>query len=202
MNTVLAPISPVETNIQNELASLDESLKELKRRSKDDESDVELLELTRNLATMLAMGASTKMRKIIETQQGDGEVDGRAFGPISTALEKVTRTMESISKRKRDNVEIQKSLVDAEIERLRAARGGNDLSDITKLLFPFQGANRRTASPVLKMLDTANVKIDKIIDAEAEEIFDDDIDYEGKLGDNSSDARRTPDTDTLPSSLA
>jgi hypothetical protein len=195
-------IAPVNSDIQSELASLDESLKELKRRSKDDDSDVELLELTRNLATQLATAASTKMRGIIAQQQNDGEVDGRAFGPISTALEKVTRTMESISKRKRDQVEIQKSLVDAEVERLRAARGGNDLSDIRKILFPFQGANRKTASPVLNMLDAANVKVTEVIDAEAEEIFDDDIDYQGKLGDNSSDARRTPDTDALPSSLA
>jgi hypothetical protein len=201
VTTSIAPVS-AGSDIQSELASLDESLKELKRRSKDDDSDVELLELTRNLATQLATAASTKMRKIIAAQEGDEEVDGRAFGPISTALEKVTRTMESISKRKRDQVEIQKSLVDAEVERLRAARGGNDLSDIRKLLFPFQGANRKTASPVLNMLDAANVKVTEVIDAEAEEIFDDDIDYQGKLGDNSSDARRTPDTDALPSCLA
>ncbi len=160
-----------ELENQKELARLDSALKDL-RRVIDSDDEAELVEIARELSVNLAKAASSKMKTIRERQAKGEDVDGRAFSPVSIALEKVTRAIDSMGKRKKDKVEEQIALVQAETERVKIERGGSDMSDLARLIFPFQGNNRISASPVLKALNETNVKIDEAIDAEMVEVED------------------------------
>lgn len=161
------------TPVKGELESLDQAVRKLKAIIAEDD-DSELAELTRNLALELGKAASTKMRTIRERQDSGEDVDGRAFSPVSTALEKISKAFEATAKRKQARVEEAQSVVHAEVDRIKLERGGTDMSNIGALIFPFQGANRLTASPILKQLNETNVKLDDTIDAEAVEVVDED----------------------------
>lgn len=189
---MIAKITPEE-----ELSKLDDALKQLRKLNKQQDGE-ELAEIADDLARTLGKVARKKLTSIIERQQSGEDVDGRAFGAISTALEKITRTVDSMSKRRRDRIEEQKAIVDAEADRIKTARGGTDLSDIAKILFPHQGNNRRTASPIIAQLNATNVVVDSAIDADCEEIVDEEL----PMIDNTEDARKPPDTNPLPNSLA
>ncbi len=162
-------IIPAET----ELGKLDEAVRKLKNIIEEDD-DAELAELTRSLALELGKAAKKKMSCIRERQDNGEDVDGRAFSPVSTALEKIGRALEGVSKRKQARVEEARAIVDAEVERVKLERGGNDMSDLARLIFPFQGMNRLTASPVLKQLNAAKVDVGDGIESDMEEVVDED----------------------------
>jgi hypothetical protein len=192
MSTELSTLNPT-----TELTDLDNALRELKRRVSNND-DEELVDGVNSLASKLRRVAENKIDRILE-QQADGvDVDGRAFSSISTALEKIARAVDTMSKRKRDRIEEQNQIVHAELERIKALRNGNDLSDIAKIIFPYQGVNRKTASPVLNMLNSAKVIVDTAIDADVEEIIDEEeINKYTRI-----DVANTSDTNAISSSVA
>ncbi len=155
-----------------EFANVDEALRKLKNTIETDE-EADLADTIRNLAVELTTAASIKM-KIIRREQDEGNenIDGKVFSPIANTLEKATRALGELAKRRQYKVEEQRGIVDVEIERIKVERGGSDGNNITNLIFPYQGANRVTASPVLKVLAEGNIKIDDAIDTEMVEVVD------------------------------
>lgn len=154
-----------------EFAKVDEALQRLKNTLDDDE-EVELANTIRQLAIDLTAASSTRMKNIRERQDSGEDIDGRAFSPVANSLEKATRALGELAKRRQYKVEEQRGIVDVEIERIKVQRGGSDGNNITQLIFPYQGANRITASPVLKALSQGNIKIDGSIDSEMVEVID------------------------------
>jgi hypothetical protein len=160
-------------NTKDELDKVNDAIRKLQIAVQEDE-EMELADLTRDLALGLGKAAKHKIDVIRMNQEEGGDVDGRAFSPVSNALEKIGKALDAMSKRRQGRIDEQKALVHAEIERLKLQRGASMGGDIARLIFPFQGNNRLTASPIIKQLNEAKVDVSAGIDADMEEVVDED----------------------------